>query len=187
MSRHTFRAALCALIFWAATQGASAVTVEVLPGDSNVFPGDVLALEVWADLGNVQSLGGNISLTWDSSALDFEAIDAEPIFDPQFFAAPVVEDGQARNWSVGSFATITGRFQFGTLYFTVRPGFSGTTLLDVGPGTGLPGFLDDFGGTLLNVDYMPATIVSTPLPAAGWMMLAALAALRVTGSGRRSR
>jgi hypothetical protein len=170
--------ALVAIALALSALNASATTsLYLLSQQTSVRPGDVVEIAVWLDFTDSFVLGGGFDVTWDSRALQFEAIETLVVGDPQFGRDPDVFDGLLESWAVADFSGITGVHQLGTIWFTVMLGMGPSTIVAPTDTNGIGGPWTD-GFWEVQVDYQGTLLTQVPVPAAFWLLLGALGVTR---------
>ncbi|MEL7450958.1 MAG: choice-of-anchor D domain-containing protein [Pseudomonadota bacterium] len=138
--------------------------VSLLPGQTDVFDGDELTLDLHIDFTADPTVGGGVDLLYDDTLLQFESWQAADVGDPAFSRPPDVEAGALRGIAVGDFDGLTGPVVIGTVTFTaldigdttVEP--SETALVGVGP------FVSATDFAAQEVDYLSADVGITLTP-----------------------
>ena len=160
----------------------AASTIFLAPTTMTVAPGETFEIEIWMDF-EANTLGGSFDVLYNEQGLVFAAWEAAPLGDPAFIRPPDDFSGWLSGFSFGDFNDpITGLNLIGTLTMSVlQDAPLGTYQMITSKGVGCIncGFLDADNFTIIPVEYGSADIVvrPIPLPAALWLLGAALAPL----------
>lgn len=178
--------ALLSLTF---VSSASAATITVVPGNTDVLPGASISFDLIANFGGDLTVGGATDLMWDSAVLSFDGFAfssalAAPIRDSFF---DVIDEQSSSLFSVGfgNFAGISLPTDtiIGTISFLVIGAIGSSTDIALSDSIKWSGYLD-LGGTPIDVSYAGTSVNVVPLPAGAWLILSGLLTLRF--SRRRS-
>ncbi len=174
--------AVCTLAFLLAAPSSPAfsLSIDLVPTTavSGVAPGDVVAFDIILDFTDDPTLGGGFDLTFDENQLQLAGYTETILLgDPTFGLLPTYVEGSGllESWAIADFVGIAfGRI--GSVEFVVRPGAT-TSVVALGPTSGIPWQSATFPACCQDPDYGSVTVSAVPLPAAAWLLSSAVVAM----------
>ncbi len=162
---------------------AHAASVSLTPAFQTGLVGDVVELELVMDFTDDPTLGGGIDIFYDDGLLSFASFVFSPELgdDPALRRLPDELDGELNGLAFGNIDGLSGPSTVGTLSFTALG--EGTSPLTMAQNEGPPP--EDNPGPFVSastfepqdVVFENASVSIVPLPAALWLLLAALGTL----------